>query len=387
MIILDTCVIEGMSLSGSSAELLQVLQRTHTERVGIPWPAMQELVAHKVSEYREAHEAATAAFNQLNRRTPWQEPQPLRAINLDNARGHWWSEFSDLAETVPISQEGLEEALIREANTLPPCKTVGAKKVKVGGRDAAIWLSAVEFAKDHPDETVYFVSGNTSGFTDGTDYPEIMQRDLRSVRDRFIHLTALDDVVSRFAQPYEVPAAEAQKTLIRSGAGEEVRRSMTEWYRRVRSRIPQQRFGVMVEPAAPSRHTAVGWWDVYTPHLDELDEVQGYRIGEHTWCMATTRWIVPGVAQLASPSVPVVAACAWKLRLLFTLQERSQARVTILRSTQPEALSADSDIEAFSLLAEDIPPEIPRDPYPADMTDLEPKVWARGEFAPYGEVL
>jgi hypothetical protein len=76
--------------------------------------------------------------------------------------------------------------------------------LKTGGRDAAIWFTAVEYARAHPEEKVYFVSRNTKDFGDGTAYPYPVKGDLDGIADRFVHLTSLDQVVKEFAKPIDV---------------------------------------------------------------------------------------------------------------------------------------------------------------------------------------
>lgn len=57
-------------------------------------------------------------------------------------------------EVLPTSEKALREGLQREMNVLPPCRFYEVKEngspVKIGGSDAAIWLTAVEYAPEHP---------------------------------------------------------------------------------------------------------------------------------------------------------------------------------------------------------------------------------------------
>ncbi|RSS97501.1 hypothetical protein EF919_03375 [Streptomyces sp. WAC02707] len=64
----------------------------------------------------------------------------------------------------------------------------------------------MEYAEEHPDETVFFVSANTKDFGDGTSYPYPMNKDIADagVADRFILMTSLDEVASHFTEPAEV---------------------------------------------------------------------------------------------------------------------------------------------------------------------------------------
>ncbi|MFD5522509.1 hypothetical protein [Streptomyces sp. NPDC127066] len=52
---------------------------------------------------------------------------------------------------IPTSETALREAAFREANGLAPCKIQdGGRSAKTGFRDAAIWLSTIEYAREHP---------------------------------------------------------------------------------------------------------------------------------------------------------------------------------------------------------------------------------------------
>ncbi len=373
MIILDACTVEGMSLQGSSAELLRALREIGVQRIGIPWPAMQELIAHKTMEYRDAHASASSALNQLNRRTPWAEPQRLPDLQLEDAREHWRNEFEKLAEVIPVSLEALQESMFREANVLPPCKTAGAKKMKVGGRDAAIWLSAIEFAERNEQETIYFVSGNTNDFTHGTEYPELMAQDVLMVRDRFVHLTALDDVVSRFAQPVKSTPPRQRKL---STTRKRQPQSVSPW----RSPIH-----VNAATTCPGAASSGSWWTLRTlagacgrvvegiyGAADRSGQDPGYQIGWHKWCMATTSWLVVGLAQIDGRK-PTVAASTWEVRLLFSLAEREDGTpFTILRSFKPEAPSTDRDVNTFgALVTGALPFDADADPFEEEMARLE----------------
>jgi hypothetical protein len=68
-----------------------------------------------------------------------------------------------VVDTIPTSEGVLRQDLFWEMNVLAPAKTdaTSSRSVKTGSRDAAVWLSAIDYAADHPDETVYFVSSNT----------------------------------------------------------------------------------------------------------------------------------------------------------------------------------------------------------------------------------
>lgn len=159
LIILDTNILTKSGIDSATTDLVKIIRASEVERVAVPWVVLEELTAHRSVPYREKYEAAEAALRSLKDGTPWLLHTPLPQMHLH----------------IPTSEAVLKESLIREANLLPPCKQVmanaGGDTVKVGARDAAIWLTAVEYARQHPDETVYFVSKNTKDFGDGVPLP------------------------------------------------------------------------------------------------------------------------------------------------------------------------------------------------------------------------
>ncbi|MET7921842.1 PIN domain-containing protein [Streptomyces avermitilis] len=197
MIILDTCVLRGEG-NGSSTEVLRAIRTAGLEGVAVPWMVMEELVEQHAVKYRKQYEATAQAFQSLGNVTPWDLDVRLPEIDMERVREHWRKHWSRVVDVVPTSESALREAAFREANRLPPCKDTDKK---AGARDAAIWLSAVEYAKAHPDETVYFVSGNTTDFGDGKSYPDAMGTDVAELGERFVHLTGLGEVIDRFTVP------------------------------------------------------------------------------------------------------------------------------------------------------------------------------------------
>ncbi|MFJ2154480.1 PIN domain-containing protein [Streptomyces microflavus] len=187
MIILDTNILYT-GPDNVTTDLLRTIGTSEVERVGLPAVALAELVAHKVVPFRKRYEKAASAWEGVAEDTPWHIPQHLPPVDLTRLDEHWRRRFGEVAETIVGSEDVLHEALVREANLLPPCKLVGEgegrKGHKVGARDAAIWLTAVEYARRHPEETVYFVSSNTDDFGDGTSYPFPMDKDIEGLVSR-----------------------------------------------------------------------------------------------------------------------------------------------------------------------------------------------------------
>ncbi|MET8330050.1 PIN domain-containing protein [Streptomyces sp. NPDC005181] len=233
MIILDTCVIRGMRLDGSDVEVLRAIVATGTERVSAPSMAVEELAAQKALDYIEAYRVAARALRQLGHRSHRTEPK-LEEPDEEGVRQMWRKKY-DFLQVLPTSGDAALQGLYREANVLPPAGTKGDgdKKVKVGARDVAIWLTAVEYAQNHPDETVYFVSENHKDFTKGgTSYPAPMDSDVEGLGDRFVHLTNLGELLETVAPKQHVDTEYAY-ALLRFHTDYVARRARKTWRNKI----------------------------------------------------------------------------------------------------------------------------------------------------------
>lgn len=186
MIILDTNILRGISLKGVSADLIKTIRAAGVQQVAVPWTVMEELAAQQAVRYQGKYDDAHAALEALRKVTPWPLPQArMPDDEVERVRQLWRDVYSALVDVVPVSASVLQEAIFREANLLAPCKVVPVKgqdkQVKVGARDASVWLTAVEYAREHPEETVYFVSQNTNDLGDGSSYEQPMGADLQGL--------------------------------------------------------------------------------------------------------------------------------------------------------------------------------------------------------------
>lgn len=213
MIILDTNILKGTSLRGPAAEVLRAIRAAGGERVAAPWIVMEEIAAQQAILYREKHDAAMAAVNDLRKATPWGDVSHPKRWRAERVREHWRDRYAALAEVIETSPAAYQEAMFREANLIASCKTVNSGKHKTGSRDAAIWLTAVEYAREHEDETVYFVSNNTDDFGDGTSFPEPLDKDIAGMEHRFFLFTSLDGVLTKFATEVEANLEEVRELL------------------------------------------------------------------------------------------------------------------------------------------------------------------------------
>ncbi|MFE1383407.1 PIN domain-containing protein [Streptomyces sp. NPDC058740] len=323
MIILDTCVIRGMRLDGSDVEVLRTIVATGTEHVGAPSMAVEELAAQKTLEYLEAHKIAARALRQLGHKSHRTEPK-LEEPDAEGVR-QMWREKYDFLQVVPTSGTAALEGLYREANTLPPAGTKGDgdKKVKVGARDVAIWLTAVEYAREHPDETVYFVSENHKDFTKGgVGYPAPMDSDVADLGERFVHLTNLAELLETLAPRVQVDAAEARDLL----------EQHTEWFTdRIRRVWAMDHTPFEIRTRDGETTTAQAWAfpaDVRVQLVDVRD-IESYRLGANSWIVATARWEFVG---LAIGKTFVQGACTMETRILFPTQSGDEHRPRVIKS-------------------------------------------------------
>ncbi|MDI9829705.1 PIN domain-containing protein [Streptomyces sp. KAU_LT] len=377
MIILDTNILRGISLRGVSADLLKTIRAAGVEQVAVPWTVMEELAAQQAVRYQGKYDEAHAALEALRKVTPWGvAKQSMPPYQVERVREHWRDLYSALVDVVPVSADVMQEAIFREANLLAPCKVVSVKgqdkQVKVGARDASIWLTAVEYAREHPEETVYFVSQNTNDFGDGSTYEQPMGADLQGLDGRFVHYTSLDDVVKEFTEPTDVDEEAVRAILSTPENGavvvEEAWRGFA--YRPAPGLIFDSSFACSARAVVDSvggtvsdgQALALGWLMHPKATLDGVWDLSAYRIGDHVWCTATARWLLTGSALVAQPFTINGVMAAWETRVLVSLTN-SEAALTVLRSALPTGVTQ----EEFAAMPE-VPfwgknmPAVPRRP-------------------------
>ncbi|MFF0092698.1 PIN domain-containing protein [Streptomyces canus] len=341
MIILDSCILRGLSLEDSNTDLLRAIRTSRAERVAAPWMVLEELAAQKAVAYRKKYDAATQAVTSLEDATPWDYNVVLPQCDLERLRKHWRDQYLTVVEELPTSEQALREAVFREANAMPPCKeTEGGRTAKVGSRDAAIWLSAIEYARQNPNETVYFVSSNTRDFGDGAAYKWPMDADVAGLGDRFLHLTKMDEVITRFAEPTDTDEELVAKTLRAANALKAVKKAAK---RRLRDdeRLSECCFLFGFSGGELEVGAALSWLTLKA-QFHSLRDVRTYRIGEHEWCTAVVRWDLAGTA-LINPSTPgsatsiATAGCSWTTSVIFR-PDPDDPRLTVLRHDPTRAL-------------------------------------------------
>ncbi|KAF3465941.1 PIN domain-containing protein [Streptomyces sp. Tu 3180] len=332
MIILDTSILRAISPDSSSANLLHAISVAAHETIAMPWMVREELAAQKAIKYQDMHTKAAEALDALRRAAPWADTPEVGDGNAERHREYWRGMWTPPLVVIPTSEEALREGVYREANLLPPCRLV--KDNKTGARDTAIWLSAVEYAREHPDETVYFVSANTKDFSNGSSpLPFPMNRDIVGMEDRFQILTSIEDLAALFTETTDITAEAAAEALdIREVRQAIAHESLTRYSRtRLQAAFPINEFSdrTLIEDADE--------WKVLEANVGSVDDVQGYRIGEHEWCTATVVWHLVG--SFHSVIGYAFGAVSWPTTVLFNLS--GDPNLTVVRAKAPVPATAD----------------------------------------------
>ncbi|AZP14743.1 hypothetical protein EJC51_47265 [Streptomyces aquilus] len=350
---MDTNILRGFELQSPKAELLRAIKTADVGGVSVPWAALEELAGQRARTYHLAHEKAEAALRALAKSAPTGNSGVVAPLDHDRVLQYWRQRYLEIVDVIPTSANALEQATTREAAVLPPCKAVDIvneegkviKTIKTGGRDTAIWLSAVEYATEHPQETVYFVSENIKDFGRGETYKYPMDRDVEKLGDRFVHLLKLEDILPQFSEEIDVPESDLDSALRGQGNLETI--------------AFETRFGA---PLRPSRHQT-GWRRFRSTQLEEptgaelpegiaevwlgnpnvsfasVRDAKAYRIGDHVWCTAWVTWLLSGHALLNRTLDIAEVGCAWETRVLVSLTD-STSKLDILRSSTPRAATA-----------------------------------------------
>ncbi|WAE68459.1 PIN domain-containing protein [Streptomyces cavourensis] len=332
LIILDANIIKGTSLRGPIADILRAIRAAGVERVATPWIAVEEIAAQQALSYAQKHKAAMDAVDELRKASPWEHVSHPKRWSAEHVRRHWRERYSSVTEVLETSHAAYQQALFRETNQIAPCKTVNSGSHKTGARDAAIWLTAVEYAEAHEHETVYFVSGDSDMSENGQFLPE-MQQDIVGMEHRFHLFTSLDDVVTKFAKEAAASPEDVKELLETEDAYATVlsmSRSATRRYR-VFSGTP------MPSTDGGERRRAYSGlsWSPVAVALDKVLEVSGREVGGHFWFTAWARWLLREERVLRGEVFE--RAYAWETRVL--LSTAADQDMTILDFRRPGPIS------------------------------------------------
>ncbi|WP_438293861.1 PIN domain-containing protein [Streptomyces sp. HUAS TT7] len=354
VIVFDSNALFGLSPDAPKFDLLRALKRSGRHRVAIPWMVQEELVAQKVIRQAEAHQEAVSAVRALNRVTPWRLEAEPRAFDPEEARRYWRQKYGELFEIIETSGDVARQALSREAHCEKPAKGADAK-AKGGARDAAIWLSVIDYLTKNPGETVHFISANTRDFGDGNSFPSPMGEDVEGLGDRLVLMTSFDAVVAEFTTPLEIDEKHIEDVLVGLLTREETLSPLESAVKdlliaKTCSWVGTEANGFLAGLGSTDVYAPIRWnaW-VGTPKafLRRVHEVSGHRIGEEEWYTATVDWILVGYATrptTVSPSIPAASlsentgriACQLRSKLLFS--SKPGETPTFLQFWPPTAL-------------------------------------------------
>ncbi|MGW7244512.1 PIN domain-containing protein [Streptomyces sp. NPDC054804] len=333
MIILDANIIKGISLRSSVADVLRTIRAANVERAATPWIAVEEILAQEAQRYQAKHDAAMAAMDELRKATPWEHVAPPRRFSAEHVREHWRERYASITEVLETSHTAYQQAMYRETNLIAPCKLVDAGKKKTGARDAAIWLTAVEYAREHPDETVYFISKDSDFSNDGT-LPEAMQKDIAGMEGRFFLFTSLDGVLPKFAVGVEAKAEDVHGLL----DTEESRATILETARTVPKRY-RLVDGSLMRPTndGGTRLSAIRTtpWTPTAVALDMVVEVASHEVDGHHWFTAWARWLLRDSKVIRGEEQQ--RAYAWETRVL--LSTTADNAMAVLDFKRPSSIS------------------------------------------------
>ncbi|MFF2751352.1 PIN domain-containing protein [Kitasatospora sp. NPDC058048] len=279
---MDANILRGTKGGGAEDELLRTLRASKAERIAIPEIALEEVLAQRVLAYDRAHKAMREAAEKLNAATHWGEVEGPQEYLPEKVRDYWRSRYLQLAEVLETSIDVHRQALVREAGVIAPCKIVGTD-TKTGARDAAIWLTAVEHARENPTETVYFISNNTRDFGNGVDWPTQLAEDIRGMESRFFLHTSLGGVLPRFARKVTTTVDEVTALLSDPGRLENIAR---------RSRLAHLKEVIEALQLRQWRATHTRYTRDSHAALSEVTKPRAYEIDGQVWYTATARWVI-----------------------------------------------------------------------------------------------
>lgn len=340
LIIFDTNALFGLRRDTQTFDLLRAFKHASSQTVGIPWMVREELVAQQVIPYREAYEKSESAINSLNNRKPLNTPTAnLPDLEIEAAKEFWRTEYGEVLVTIETSGENAKTALSREAYYEKPAK-VDPKGKKEGGRDAAIWLTVVDYLKNNVDDEVFFVSSNYKDFGDGVHFPSPMAEDIAGVKSRLHFLATFEEFISHFTEKIEIDAKHIKEII--SGFSSDSITPIKEYANTV---LNGDRFeGTRIENGSFDIIEWQNWIVPPTVVVNKVVSATGHKIADDEWYTATVDWLLVGIAGLVastswqgSLSLTQVA-CIWRCNILFSTS--TGRPIKVFSSAYPRALDA-----------------------------------------------
>lgn len=169
-----------------------------------------------------------------------------------------------------------------------------------------------------------------------------MDQDVEGIADRFIHLTSLSDLISRFATSTDVEMDRVEAACAKPGVDRFIADDASmRWNMDFGLHTPG--FECTWDTDEGSRTGWASGWLV--PHdvrarRKSLDNVSAYRIGDHVWAAADASWELSGFTLVDADDQLVHAVTGYDTRILASLQDEA-AGLTVLRGDRPRAVDYD----------------------------------------------
>jgi len=276
VILLDTNQLEhAQPPDGALMAMLRTLARETGHRLGLPEIALEEHLAH----HRRAVELAVTDFRRATSK--------LRSlsgsmgiedviVDIDRAVADRRARLDSVFEVVPTPDLASHESLLREARRQPPAG-VSFDGPGAGGRDVAIWLTALSTAEACEDDT-YFVSADSAAFGRTQLKPELvaeLDEKLAGRASAFHYCNGLDALLGELAAKVEQPLG---RDLIANSAA--VRVAVT-----AALEDPNLVWEVPFGESSGGVSTNSGALE-----LTSSGHEVSYQVGEMTWACARTTW-------------------------------------------------------------------------------------------------
>jgi len=198
-IILDTNILPrwGSINAPHFAAVLAVAKATG-EEVVLPHLVLEE----SVSARRRAADVAFEALSSAHRRaSQYSEVVQTYVPSSDEAAEEWRHLLEETFTIVDTPGDVAINALLRETHRIRPAR--GGR----GGRDVAIWLTALHHFSQDQGRT-FFVSENTKDFGDEKDptslHPHLLGESAEIRGDELIFCTSVDDLIEHLATRVDV---------------------------------------------------------------------------------------------------------------------------------------------------------------------------------------
>lgn len=341
MIIFDTNAVNLLPPEGPRADIIRKLRQSGHHKVAVPWMVLEEMAAHQAHLYPVKHQSVVNTLDRLRDFLPWDLESSLEPLDLERFLDHWRAVYGDIFEVIETSNEAIRKGFQREAMALPPAKR--ANDHSVGGRDAAIWFSILEYLGKNPEAHVHFVTNNTSDFGDGTTYPFPMDEDVRGLEGRLTRLKDFNDVVSKFTKEVSGKDAEVAATeLLRSPP---VQAGVVQ---AARGLSTLSGFAGLGDDGTAEEWYA--WCEEPEVELLSVTEVTGHEIENDVWYTAKARWLLYGLAFDETGTLVGNVASLWEIKILFST--RDDETPTVLATDEP--VSPDDDDDACMGILKDL---------------------------------